>query len=308
MSNPSAAPEETAASRGPWLAFLGSATIWGSTFLVIAIGNDTLAPMWAAAIRLFLAAIVLSIITRLVGHEFPRGEALKAALCFGVFQFGLNFPLLYWGENHIPSGLSAVMYATVPLSSALMTRAFGIERLRPLKVVGALVALAGVALISGAGGSANRSHLVGALVVISSATLAAFGTTLLKRGPRQSAWGATAVGHAIGLPICVSLSLILREHWTLPPTAASWSAILYLTLLGSCGAFALFTWLVQVWPVTRAAFVSVIVPIIAMLLGAIVRHEPLTPRSLAGAALVLVGLACGMAADRLAMRGGAAAH
>lgn len=98
--------------------------------------------------------------------------------------------------------------------------------------------------------------------------------------------------------MCLAGSALLHERWILPPTAGSWFAVGYLVLAGSCGAFALMSWLVHRWPITRVAFISVIVPIIALFLGAIVRHEPLTPRSLAGAALVLVGLGCGMAADR----------
>lgn len=291
-------------ARGPWLAFFACGLIWGSTFLVISIGNDTLPPMWAAAIRLAIGGVVLSIITRLVGHAFPRGAALKAAVLFGVCQFGLNFPLLYFGEKTVPSGLSAVLFATVPLSSAIVTRLFGMERLNPLKILGALIAIGGVALLGGVGSSSHGSPTLGVISVVAAATISAFGATFLKRGPRQSAWGATAVGHLVGLPICLALSALGREHWFVPRDGRSWFTIVYLVVMGSSVAFALMAWLIQRWPVTRVAFVSVIVPIIALFLGALVRHEPLTGRSLAGAGLVLVGLGCGMAADR----GRAGAH
>ena len=300
MSDSTPAP---ASGRGPWLAFFGCGLIWGSTFLVISIGNDALPPMWAAAWRLGIAAVLLALINRLTGHSLPRGAALRAAIPYGICQFGINFPLLYWGEKMVPSGMAAVLFATTPLSSALITRALGMERLNPLKIAGALIAIGGVALIGGMGRGGSHQTL-GVIIVITAATVAGFGSVMLKRGPRQSPWGATAVGHAIGLPICLAMSAIAREPWSLPTSGLAWASIGYLTLLGSCGAFALMAWLIQRWPVSRAAFVSVVIPIIALFLGAIVRHEPITAKSLAGAGLVLVGLGCGMAADR----GKAGAH
>ena len=294
---PSASAIES--GRGPWLAFFGCGLIWGSTFLVISIGNDSLPPMWAAAIRIAFASVLLTLINRLTGHSLPRGAALRAAVLYGVFQFGLNFPLLYWGEKYVPSGLAAVLFATTPLSTAVIARLFGMERLNPLKIGGALVAIAGVTLIGGAGAT-QGGRALGVLAVITAATAAGFGTTLLKRGPRQPPFGANAVAHAVGLPFCLLGSALTHEHWSVPPTAESWLAIGYLTLAGSCVAFALLTWLVHRWPVTRIAFISVVVPIIALFLGVIVRHESLTSAGLSGAALVLVGLGLGLAADRRA--------
>ena len=105
----------TGGTAKPWMAFAACGAIWGSTFLVISIGNDTLAPVWAATLRLTLAALLLGAWTRARGRALPRGAALRAALGYGVAQFGVNLPLLYWGEKLVPSGLSAVVFATIPL-------------------------------------------------------------------------------------------------------------------------------------------------------------------------------------------------
>src|SRR4051794_32552792 len=139
--------EPTRGDLLPWLAFGACGAIWGSTFLVISVGNDALPPVWAATLRLALASVLLAVVARLRGQALPRGAALRAALGYGVAQFGVNFPLLYWGEKIVPSGLSAVIYATTPLTSALMTRALGMERLTAGKIAGSLVALAGVAVL-----------------------------------------------------------------------------------------------------------------------------------------------------------------
>ena len=301
MTASPASSSEVGGGRGAWLAFSSCGVIWGSTFLFISIGNDTLPAAWAAALRLGFAAIILAVITRLAGHSFPRGPALKAAVLYGVFQLGINMPLLYWGEKTVPSGLTAVLFATIPLSSALITRAFGMERLNPLKMVGALVAIAGVAVIGGAS-AAGFSHTAGVVAIITAATFAGLGSTFLKRGPRQSAFAANAVGCAVGLPICLLASALLGERWVMPQTGAAWFSIAYLTIAGSVGAFVIFTWLLRHWPVTRAAFISVITPVIALGLGALFRGEALNGRSLAGTALVLAGLVLGMTADRAAAR------
>ncbi|HSZ83112.1 MAG TPA: EamA family transporter [Polyangia bacterium] len=289
------------ADTRPWMAFAACGAIWGSTFLVISIGNDALAPVWAATLRLALAALLLGAWTRARGRALPRGAALRAALGYGVTQFGVNLPLLYWGETRVPSGLSAVVYATIPLTSALTTRALGMERLTPSKILGAVVAFGGVAVLFSSTLSARVSSAgLGAIFV--GATAASLGTVLLKRGPRQDPFGANAVGCAVGAPIAAALSFALGEAHALPTTLGATWPLVYLTVGGSLGAYVIMSWLVNRWAVTRTAYVTVIVPVIALALGAVVRHEPLAPTSLGGAALVLAGLLIGMRPERAPAR------
>ena len=132
-------------SRGDapaWAAFAACSAIWGSTFLVISIGNDVLAPVWAATLRVALASVLLGAWTLLRGQSLPRGPALRAALGYGVAQFGVNLPLLYWGEKVVPSGVSAVVFATIPFSTASSRAALGLERLTARKILGAVIAFA----------------------------------------------------------------------------------------------------------------------------------------------------------------------
>src|SRR5439155_3287235 len=137
------APEGTRA----WVAFATCCAIWGSTFLFIRMGDDSTPPVWAAAVRLSLAAILFVAIALALRAPWPRGAQLEAALWFGAVDFGVSLPLLYWGEQQVPSGVSAVLYATVPLTTALFARMAGLERLRPRIVAASLVAILGVALL-----------------------------------------------------------------------------------------------------------------------------------------------------------------
>src|SRR5438132_14329678 len=104
MTAPPAAPQATLGGK-PWIAFAACGAIWGSTFLVISLGNDTLPPVWAATVRLVLAALLLGGFVIARRQPWPRGDALRAAIGYGACQFGINFPLLYWGEKRVPSGL-----------------------------------------------------------------------------------------------------------------------------------------------------------------------------------------------------------
>jgi drug/metabolite transporter (DMT)-like permease len=285
-----------------WLAFSACGAIWGSTFLVISIGNDALPPLWAATLRLILATGLLSLWTVARGDSFPRGPALRAAMSYGVCQFGINFPLLYWGEKSVPSGLSAVLYATIPLTSALFTRALGMERLTAAKIIGAVTAFAGVAVLfsgslSVSSWSAERTPW-GLLAVLTGTTAASLGTVLLKRGPRQGPIAANAVACAVGVLIAGALSFAASESHPLPATWSSALPLLYLTIAGSLGAFVLMSWLLHHWSVSRTSYVTVIVPVIALALGSIVRHERLGVVSVAGTALVLAGLLIGMRGGR----------
>jgi drug/metabolite transporter (DMT)-like permease len=277
----------------PWLAFAAITAIWGSTFLVIAVGNDRVPPVWAAAVRLTLASALLLAILKLRRQPLPRGKALRAALIFGFFQFGINFPLLYLGEKEVPSGLAAVIFATVPLSQALLTRAAGLERLDLAKLSGAVVALIGVVLIF-INQLRSEVHLLPLLWVLLATLAACFGTIALKRGGGQSPIASNAVATAVGAVVCFAWSFLAREPHRLPVTAPEWMPILYLAVVGSIGGFVIFAWLVHRWPLTRVSYVSVVIPILALALGAAVRHERIGLVSLAGSLVVLLGLAIGL--------------
>ena len=283
----------------PWIAFTTCGLIWGSTFLIIDIGNDSLPPVWAATLRLILAALLLGIWARIRGAPFPRGRALWAAVGHGVCQFGINFPLLYWAERRVPSGVAAVMYATGPLSSALMARAFGLEPLTPGKLVGAVTALGGVIVLFSTGLD-GRVAPIGLLALLVAATSSGLGVVLLKRGPRQSPIAANALGCVVGAAMALAVNIALGEAHPLPLTFAAAAPLLYLTVAGSLGAFVLMSWLINHWPVSRTSYVSIIVPVLALALGAAVRGQQVGPAALGGCALILAGLLIGMRRPRTA--------
>ena len=167
-------------------AFAGASLIWGSTFLVITASNDVVAPLWGATLRLSIAAVALIAVALALRVTFPRGRALRDVALYGVLQFGANIALLYWGEQRVPSGITAVVFATAPLQTALYSRVLGVERIDRVKVLAALGAVAGVAIIFG-GQVGDGVPPIFLAAVFLAATSAAIGAVLLRRAGRQSA-------------------------------------------------------------------------------------------------------------------------
>ena len=266
--------------------FIACAAIWGSTFLAIRLGNEATPPVWAATIRLALASVLLFAIAGLFRMPLPRGRALRGAALWGFFNLGVNLTLLYIGEQRVPSGISAVLFATVPLSTALLAAVFGVERLVTRKLLAAIVAIAGVAVIF-TGELGVAVPFAGLLTIFGAATAAALANVLLKQAPKQQVIPLNAIGTAVGAASCLGVSSVLGESHALPATMAAWLPILYLTLAGSLGAFVLFTWLVTHWSVGNASLLGVTVPIIAVILGGLVKGEQPAPLTYVGAAIVI---------------------
>lgn len=287
-----------AAGARPWLAFTTCCLIWGSTFLFIRIGNTSLPPVWAATIRLALASVLLAIVVQALGRRWPRGAELRAALAFGFVDFGISLPLLYWGEREVPSGVAAVMFATIPLTTSLFAWGFGLERLRPGTLIAAVLAIGGVALL-GASPLAPGITAAAVLAVALAAVTASLAGVLLKRAPGSDPFAMNSIAHGVGAVVCLVVSAALGERQTMPQ-GDQWWPILYLTLVGSILAFVTFAWLLQRWPASRASFIAVCTPVVATLLGARVLGERLTPGALAGAIVVMAAVLIGILSQRAA--------
>jgi drug/metabolite transporter (DMT)-like permease len=276
-----------------YLAFLAMCGIWGTTFLVIRIGNESVAPLWSASLRLVIASVLGGLIAFLSGARWPRGQALRGIAVFGILNLGLSFVLLYWAELTVPSGVAAVLYATTAVTTALFAWWLGVHPIERVKLLAAFAGLAGVALIFwgelrlGAPGAALFGVFVGAV-------LASLAGVILKTIAPHSTFVVNSIGAAIGAGVCFLGSWILGEARLMPHTVSAWAPILYLAIAGNLGAYGLYAWLLTQWKVTSVSAGALVVPVIAMIVGAVARSEAPAPATYAGGVLVLGGVAAAL--------------
>jgi drug/metabolite transporter (DMT)-like permease len=272
------------------------AVIWGSTWMFIKLGLRDLPPVGFAAARFALASVVLFAVVAARGRPLPRaGRDWALVLVTGVLAFSLNYGLLFWGEQHISSGLAALLQATIPAFGLLFAHLhLPGERLTAAKLAGVGLGVAGVGVIfsnqlSAEGGMA----LWGSAAVVVGAVCVAYSNVLVKaRGGELDPAFLAAGQMTCGLVPLAAYAFAfegnpLRFNWT--PLAVV--SLLYLTLVGSVAAFLLYYWLVRHMDVTKTMLIALVTPLFAVLLGLLVLGEQLTWRTLAGGALIMSGIA-----------------
>jgi drug/metabolite transporter (DMT)-like permease len=269
--------------------------IWGSTWLFIKLGLRDLPPVTFAGIRFVIASLILFAIVLVRGRPVPRRRAdwvLIAAT--GLLAFAINYGLLFWGEQHISSGLAAVLQTTIPAFGLVIAHVhLPSERMTISKVFGVILGIVGVGVIfSNQLGSEGPQALLASAAIVLGAFSAAYANVLVKaRGghldPAMLASGQMFFG-LIPL-LLVGLSTEgnpLHYHWT----GMAWASLLYLVLVGSVVAFLLYYWLVRNMDVTKTMLISLVTPLVAVTLGMIVLDERLSWRTIMGGACIMSGI------------------
>jgi drug/metabolite transporter (DMT)-like permease len=275
--------------------------IWGSTWLVIKVGYGGLGPLNVAGVRFAIAAVVLTILVPLVGARWPRGKAEWTLIVFvGVLLFLGDYGLIYWAEQYIDSGLTAILFGTFPLLTMAFAHVYvpG-EHLTGRKLAGGIAASLGVAALFGDRVHIDASNVGPMAAIVAAAACAAVANVATKRhgGAIHSA-ALNASTMLIGAVLLLAAAWLTGEGVRLPPDAASWAAVTYLALVGSVVAFLIYFSLLKTWKATTVSFFGVFTPAIALLLGAAILRERLTVWSLVGSVLILVGVSTALTTSR----------
>jgi putative membrane protein PagO len=268
--------------------------IWGSTWIMIKLGLRGAPPMTAVAVRFIIAAILTFCIIGVRGIKIPRTrEFLLLSLFLSVFHFALPYVLVYWGEQHISSGLTAVLYSTMPINVAILARIFIGDALTPRKVAGVLVGFAGVWVIFSDSMSFGGDRAVaGMIACLVSALSASFSTVIVKKyAARYDPFITLAIPFALGGVAVLAVALPVERSNPFGYSAMTWVTIVYLALLGSIAAFALYFWIIKRIDVTVLSYQTFIIPVLAVMIGWIFLKETVTMRVAAGASLILAGIA-----------------
>ena len=284
-------------------ALLGAlAAIWGASYLFIKVGVRDFEPTVLITLRLLIAAVLL--IVFLAAREGTRSALVQIAgvwregLVFGVINGALPFTLIAWGETHIDSGVAAIANASVPICVAILATKFKpSERSGGLKLVGIVLGLAGVGVLAGVHPAGGGWAVIGTLaVVLASLSYAAGGL-----------YGQHAVRHAAG-PVLAAASMLYGglvllpfALFQLPHETPGWKSVgslLGLAVAGTAVAQLILFRMLRLYGAARVSLVTYLMPLTALVYGALILDEPLRPSMLGGLGLILSGVALGSGAWR----------
>lgn len=261
--------------------------IWGTTWLAIRLSLHYVPPMSGVGIRFVLAGLVM-----LGVGSFARireRPPWKFVIVLAVTLFGLNYVLNYIAETHVSSGLTAVLFGTLPFFTFLFGHWMLDEPTTVRMWAGAVAAFAGVAVISLAGGIGGSVWYM--LAAVGAACSAAFANVYAKRHSHYDPL-ATLPPAMLIAGAAVLICGIAFEHPSLPHALAPQSVglLLYMAIGGSAVTFFINLWLLQRISASVVALSALIIPVIAVIVGIVLGGESFSGRDLIGGALVLAGI------------------
>jgi O-acetylserine/cysteine efflux transporter len=269
--------------------------IWGTTWIFIKIGLEDLPPISFAYFRFILALLILAVIIKIQKIPLPKtARDWKLLGLTGVLQFSINYSLVFWSEQYISSGLAAVLQAMITVFGLVLAWVhLPVERITGLKIIAVILGICGVGIIFNDQLQVTSvMAFAGCVAIVIGAYAAAHASILIK------AFGGSLhpASLVFGQMLCGILPIIiygltfegnpLNFRWT-------WRAVicvLYLTIFGTIAAFWLYYWLLSRIESTKAMMISLVTPLIAVIVGAIVLDEKLPPLTGFGGILILASI------------------
>jgi drug/metabolite transporter (DMT)-like permease len=281
----------------PWIALAVVWVVWGSTYLAMRVVVREVEPLAGAGARFFVAGTIMGLVALVVDRRQGR-PTLRQVLDYsliGVLLLSVGNVLVMWSEQTVPSGIAALIVATVPIWILLL------DGLRPggqpwtARVwVGTIVGLAGVALVARPQGAVDRGHWL-AIVALQAACLSwTAGSLYAQSVPRRLPLAsAAAIEMLAGAAVILAASWLLGADWgrLAAASAATWAGIGYLVVFGSLVGFTAFAYCLNELPATTVGTYAYVNPVVAVVLGAALLGEPLTPGLLGGGLLIVLSVA-----------------
>jgi drug/metabolite transporter (DMT)-like permease len=275
-------------SQSVVLAYLSLCLIWGSTWLAIRVVVRDVPPLEAAALRFVAAGALLLGLAAAQKRRWPScPQQWKAVLVLGFTMMAVPYGLLFWAEQYVTSGMTAVLYSALPLVVALLTPLL-LKRKVPRDAVFSMVmAFGGLLMLFYTGLNAGRA-LLGGLAVLCAVALSAWSVVFAKQRLHDvDPVTGTALQLLFGAVALLWGTWALEGHrhavWTRPAVLAT----AFLTVFGSCAAFVIYYWLLKRIQPYQSATISLVVPIVAVLEGALLGREPVPLAMVIAIAVVL---------------------
>jgi drug/metabolite transporter (DMT)-like permease len=291
---------EANSHRPTWKTLLAFAIIyfvWGSTFLAIRVGVREVPPFLLAGMRFFIAGVVLFGWTIARRERLPTGRQWASVSLLALLIFGLDYGLLFWAEQRVPSGLAAVMLAMIPAFMALSEIVF----LKTQKLTGRLglallIGLVGVAVLVSRSldlGGAPIDRLGAAALIFASISWSIASAFSRKLPLPASKVVSSGTQMFVGGMFLFLASAALGEFRSFHPSAVSrgaWLALLYLIVAGSIVGFTAYVWLLHHESPTKVGTYAYVNPLVAVLVGYFLGGEPLGLRTILGTLFVLISV------------------
>ena len=284
-------------NRADWLILATLAVIWGGAFFFIGVAVRHVQPLTYVWLRLTIAAAAMWGYLYFKGGklDLPR-SAWGSILLLALLNNALPFTLFGWGQTHIASGLASILNATTPIWGVVVAHVLTQdERMTPRKIAGVLLGFGGVATMIGPSllsslGTSGLAQLACVTASLSYALAAVWARRFRRQGisPLTITTGQLSAGALMMLP----MSLFIDRPWThaFPPLTA-WGAIFALALFCTAFGYVLYFRLIETSGATNALLVTLLVPPVAILLGALFLNEVLAPQDFLGLGLIALGLA-----------------
>lgn len=284
-----------------WTALAIVYVVWGSTYLGIAIVIETIPPMLSGALRFLAAAVLLgaflAVRKGLGVFRMTRRQFAGAALVGLLLLTGGN-GMVAVAEQHIGSGLAALLVASVPLWLVLF-RIVARDRPALLTLAGVLVGFAGVAAVSLSGGGAAGSTTGIVVILIASASWSVGSFLSGRIAMPANPFAASTVEMLVGGAGMIAVGLGTGERLDLAAISGrSWAALAYLIVIGSLVGFTAYTWLLGNAPISLVSTYAYVNPVVAVLLGVLVLGEQVTAQIVIGGLVILVGVALVVSTER----------
>jgi drug/metabolite transporter (DMT)-like permease len=274
--------------------------VWSSTWVAIKIGLEETPALYGAGLRFTIAGAGLLVLARAMGRPLRSDPILVATLA--LLPFALSYGLIYWAEQYIPSGLTAVLFGVMPLYVAGLAMIW--LREEPVTArffTGVGIALGGLVLAFGeslALGSEQRAALAAAAVLAAPMCSAIGNIAIKRRGGALDAFALNGWAMLAGGLVLLALSAPGEDWGSADWTGEAVASLLYLAVFGSAVTFVVLTLLLRELPALALSYLPLIIPFGALVWGALLNDEPLTAPAIAGAALVAAGLAVASARRR----------
>ena len=277
-----------------FLAYAILCFIWGSTWLAIRIGLESLTPIFSAGLRFTVASIFIYLLMKIKNISLQTDRvSLYLYLMMGFFSFVIPFGLVYWAEQFVPSGMAAVLFAVYPFWVVIFSYIrMPSEFIGFYKIFGTLLGFGGIVIIFSDSFSGDlTSYLIGMFAVVLSGIMQAWiAVSIKKLGHHLHPLSMNFVPMIIAGISMVFIALFTEDLTTIQVDQNAVLSVLYLAFFGSVITFTSFYWLLKRINVVILSLIAFITPIVALILGYFIYNEDLSTRHFIGTTLVLTGV------------------